>query len=338
MLRTTALRFSRSTSPTSSDSTSEARAAVSYSSRHSAFSRTATSVRRHSRSSCGYRIAGPVGWLASTIDTDRDIDSQPAAAPAERDERPGGRDVPVPRCRRAVAPRVLHRAVQRAGIERRDRARSTEVRREAVQRRRVRAATRDGKIGPREERLDRSADRSHRLFSAATGASRTRHRRECVREDRTGRTDAQQQRGSPAPAGGDVARNSSFPAIPPMPPPASRFDGTRTRFLPETPKRTGHHVLARTRNLRRDTAGSCDYDRVMQRESAEREAARRNSDSAQTADRWFAREKAGEWSVVKVAGLAGPSVAPLTCSIEAKPRPQQPDDPPANVWASWAGP
>ena len=49
--RTRARLFSRSTSSTFSERTSSARAAVSYNRRHSAFSRTATSSRRQSRSS-----------------------------------------------------------------------------------------------------------------------------------------------------------------------------------------------------------------------------------------------------------------------------------------------
>jgi hypothetical protein len=94
-------------------------------------------------------------------------------------------------------------------------------------------------------------------------------------------------------------------------------------------------------NVRRDTALSSGYDHSMQRESAEREAARRNNDPARvSSDRWFARERdGGEWSIVRVAGWpVAPTIAPMRCSIEAKPRPQQPDDPPANLWASWAGP
>jgi hypothetical protein len=78
----------------------------------------------------------------------------------------------------------------------------------------------------------------------------------------------------------------------------------------------------------------------MQREAAEREAARRNDDAAAhvSADRWFAREReGGEWSVVKVAGLAGAPVAPLRASIEAKPRPQQPDEPVPMFWARLGG-
>ena len=55
--RTRARLFSSSTSSTFKDSTSPARAAVSYNSRHSAFSRTATSSRRHNRSSCTNGIA-----------------------------------------------------------------------------------------------------------------------------------------------------------------------------------------------------------------------------------------------------------------------------------------
>jgi hypothetical protein len=77
----------------------------------------------------------------------------------------------------------------------------------------------------------------------------------------------------------------------------------------------------------------------MKRESAEHEAARRNDELAHASpDRWFARQgKDGEWSLVKVAGLAGASMAPLKCSIEAKPRPQQPEDPLPSFWASLGG-
>ena len=77
----------------------------------------------------------------------------------------------------------------------------------------------------------------------------------------------------------------------------------------------------------------------MQREAAEREAARRNEDSAHIGpDRWFARERErDEWSVVKVAGLADATVAPLKCSIEAKPKPQQPDEPVPMFWARLGG-
>jgi hypothetical protein len=84
--------------------------------------------------------------------------------------------------RRAPLPRAPHRAVQRTAIERRQLASGPEIGHEAVQRLRVRAPTGNREITPREEPVDRRTDCPHRLVSG-----RHRHRRECVREDRTGR-------------------------------------------------------------------------------------------------------------------------------------------------------
>jgi hypothetical protein len=55
--------------------------------------------------------------------------------------------------------------------------------------------------------------------------------------------------------------------------------------------------------------------------------------------RWFAREEADGWEVVKVAMPDGMRIRPLTPAVEAKPKPPQADDPRSafdrNVGGPW---
>jgi len=70
------------------------------------------------------------------------------------------------------------------------------------------------------------------------------------------------------------------------------------------------------------------YSGHVRRDEAEREAERLNREQTHgSTHRWFARaDSERDWSLVKVAGLAA-LVDPLKATIEAKPRPPQPDDP-----------
>ena len=78
---------------------------------------------------------------------------------------------------------------------------------------------------------------------------------------------------------------------------------------------------------------------AMNREDAEREAARRNREQTAACHRWFARADADdEWSLVKVAGVPGARVHPLKGTVEAKPKPSPADDPRPNVWRDVGGP
>lgn len=79
-------------------------------------------------------------------------------------------------------------------------------------------------------------------------------------------------------------------------------------------------------------------DRAMTRDQAQREAERLNEEHAGGTDRWFARAHDDEWSVVKLSGLPRALVGPLKATVEAKPRPPQPDDPRPNVWRDVGGP
>jgi hypothetical protein len=78
----------------------------------------------------------------------------------------------------------------------------------------------------------------------------------------------------------------------------------------------------------------------MSRDDAQREAARRNGELTHgSRHRWFARaNKDGDWSLVKVAGLAGAPVDPLKTAVEAKPTPSPQDDPRPNLWRDTGGP
>src|SRR4030095_11657520 len=81
------------------DSTSLARAAVSYSSRHSAFSRTATSARRHSRSSSG----GGTALRRSAGSAPRSRSQERASASQRRRRQNARNERTVATCRFQVA-------------------------------------------------------------------------------------------------------------------------------------------------------------------------------------------------------------------------------------------
>jgi len=53
-------------------------------------------------------------------------------------------------------------------------------------------------------------------------------------------------------------------------------------------------------------------------------------DPGRETHRWFVREEADGWAVVKVALPEGLRLRPLTPTIEAKPKPPQADDPRQN--------
>lgn len=78
----------------------------------------------------------------------------------------------------------------------------------------------------------------------------------------------------------------------------------------------------------------------MNREQAEREAARLNGRDTDGRHRWFARagDNEDEWSLVKVTGLPRAPVFPPQATVEAKPKPPRPDDPRPNVWKDVGGP
>jgi hypothetical protein len=65
----------------------------------------------------------------------------------------------------------------------------------------------------------------------------------------------------------------------------------------------------------------------MTREEALARCAELNAEAGESASfHWLAREREGEWQVVKVPGLPG-GRGPLKEVVEAKPRPQTADDP-----------
>ena len=88
---------------------------------------------------------------------------------------------------------------------------------------------------------------------------------------------------------------------------------------------------------------SAAYTWPMNREEAEGSAQRLAEEHPDRAShRWVPREEPdGSWSVVKVRMPPGMRVDPLKTTVEAKPRPAQPDDPrpsyDRNVGGPWIG-
>jgi hypothetical protein len=80
----------------------------------------------------------------------------------------------------------------------------------------------------------------------------------------------------------------------------------------------------------------------MTREAAEAEARRLGAEHPDRGHtRWLARERSGEWEVVKIPVRPGQRVDPVKATTEAKPKPAQPDDPRTtydrNVGGPWVG-
>jgi hypothetical protein len=66
----------------------------------------------------------------------------------------------------------------------------------------------------------------------------------------------------------------------------------------------------------------------MTREEAEQQAAALNERHPdRVTHRWFARESAGDWEVVRMTLPPGMRIDPIKETVEARPRPPQPDDP-----------
>ena len=78
----------------------------------------------------------------------------------------------------------------------------------------------------------------------------------------------------------------------------------------------------------------------MTREAAQREAQRRNAETKPASgQRWFVRAVgAGDWALVKVAGLPADVLGPLKTTTEAKPRPPMADDPRPAYWRDVGSP
>ena len=81
----------------------------------------------------------------------------------------------------------------------------------------------------------------------------------------------------------------------------------------------------------------------MTRAEAEQEVERLNREHPEReAYRWMARSnQEDEWSIVRVPTKPGARIDPLKATTEAKPQPQQPDDPRTaydrNVGGPWIG-
>lgn len=73
---------------------------------------------------------------------------------------------------------------------------------------------------------------------------------------------------------------------------------------------------------------------LVRREQAEYQAAQHNREHPERGSyQWLARRASNdEWSVVRVSRLPGRPLDPLKETIEAKPRPPQPDDPRPGDW------
>ena len=85
------------------------------------------------------------------------------------------------------------------------------------------------------------------------------------------------------------------------------------------------------------------YDRAMTHDEAAAAAKKLGAEHADRAThRWVPRETAGgEWDVAKIRVPPGMRIDPLKTSVEAKPKPPQPDDPRTtydrNVGGPWIG-
>jgi hypothetical protein len=77
----------------------------------------------------------------------------------------------------------------------------------------------------------------------------------------------------------------------------------------------------------------------MTRDEAEPEAERLSREHPDRAGyRWFAREVGGVWSVVRVSAAHTRPAETLKPTVEAKPRPPQPEDPRPSTWRDLGGP
>ena len=181
--RTRARLFSRSTSSTFSERTSCARAAVSYNSRQSAFSRTATSSAPEPLELQERDRPRPIRRLTPTRQHIRKRFGHPALAGAERRERPQRRDVTIPRRRRAPAPRPDGGPLQLATGDPLQRTLGSELAPQAAERLRIGASAREREIGLNEKRID-GLSKGRRLLprrtQPPTRPPRRAHRRECV--------------------------------------------------------------------------------------------------------------------------------------------------------------
>jgi hypothetical protein len=73
--------------------------------------------------------------------------------------------------------------------------------------------------------------------------------------------------------------------------------------------------------------------KAMTRDEAQRQAERLSREHPERASyRWFARELRGVWSVVRVPVAHRHDADALRETIEARPRPPQPDDPRPSTW------
>ena len=227
--RTRARLFSRSMSSTFSDRTSCARAAVSYSSRHSAFSRTATSSRRQSRSSWAYGIA----FVRSTGSRRRSSPSAIGASSQPRRRQKPENDRSVATWRFHVAGAVWPHASRATRSS--SRAPSRSIGRSApsaccrrAERLGVGAAAGVGEVGLGEERVDRVGQRRDRVARRPQPPNRplaARSSQGMRRFDRRRRATR-----SPTAAGAgsrDVAGNGPFPATPYEPAPDALGSGLK---------------------------------------------------------------------------------------------------------------
>jgi len=81
------------------------------------------------------------------------------------------------------------------------------------------------------------------------------------------------------------------------------------------------------------------YPRIMSREEAEAEAGRLSAEHPER-DRhhWLARERDGDWEVVRIPLPPGQRIDPLKATVETKPKPPEPDDPRTSFDRNVGGP